>query len=43
MWETIKVVLFEPSRAFWNVQEQGTLPCALVFVLILGTVGGIVT
>ncbi|MDP6439104.1 MAG: Yip1 family protein [Candidatus Brocadiia bacterium] len=42
MWETIKVVLFEPSRAFWNVQVQGALPRALVFVLILGSVGGII-
>jgi hypothetical protein len=40
-WETCKKVLFDPAGAFKRVRVEGSLGESLVFVLILGTIGGI--
>ena len=35
LWQTMKLVLFEPSRAFFNVQPSGSIGQALLYVIIL--------
>jgi hypothetical protein len=42
MWETIKVVLLHPSRAFANMRVENSLAQSLLYTLILGSVCGII-
>ena len=41
-WETIKLVLFGPSRAFFNIQVHRSLVDALIYSFVLGVGSGIV-
>jgi len=40
LWQTIKAVLLGPTRAFSQIRVQDSLGSSLLYVLILGTVGG---
>jgi hypothetical protein len=42
MWETIKVVLVDPSRAFSNMRVENSLTQSLIYIVILGSIGGII-
>jgi len=42
LWETIKAVLFEPTRAFSNPRVEGSFGKSLLFILLLGSIGVIV-
>lgn len=43
MIETIKAVLFEPTRTFSVMKREGGLQNPLLFYIIIGTIGGIVS
>ena len=40
MWETIKLVLLKPSRAFSNMRVRSAAGESLVFLLVLGSICG---
>ena len=41
MLKTIRVVLFQPSVAFSQIQVEGSMGSSMLFVLILGTAGAV--
>lgn len=40
--ETIKLVLLQPSQAFSNMRVENSLGESLIYVLVLGSIGGII-
>ena len=40
LWETLKLVLFEPSKAFSQMKAEGSLGSSMLYILILGSAGG---
>jgi len=40
LWETLKLVLFEPSKAFSQIKAEGSLAGSMLYVVILGSVAG---
>jgi len=40
LWETLKLVLFEPSKAFSQIKAEGSLAGSMLYIVILGSVGG---
>ncbi len=40
LWETLKLVLFEPSKAFSQIKAEGSLAGSMLYILILGSAGG---
>lgn len=41
-WETIKAVMLQPSEAFATMKREGGVGAPLLFVVIVGTISGIV-
>ncbi len=41
-WETTKAVLLDPSTTFAHMKREGGLGAPLLYVVLLGTIGGIV-
>lgn len=42
LWKTVQIVLLSPSEAFSRINVTGSLSGSLVFVLIVGSIGGYV-
>ncbi len=40
LWETFRLVLFDPSRAFSRINVEGSLAGSMLYVVILGSIGG---
>lgn len=43
LWQTIKVVMLDPNRAFETMKREGGLGAPLAFHVLIGSVGGILS